>query len=494
VNPQSNLDVLECDLLVLGGGPGGYTAAFRGADLGLTTIVVERSPTLGGVCLNVGCIPSKALLHVAAVSEEAEALRAKGVNFGEKTLSLEGLRAFKHSVVSQLTDGLDGLARARKVRVVHGTGAFVDDKSVSVTTAAGDSLSIRFASAIIAAGSEAVDPFELFEKTKVDGAALVANDPRIVDSSGALALPTLPRRMLVVGGGVIGLELATVYSTLGAAVDVVEKGDRLLAGADPDLVAVWTKHNRKRFGRVLRSTVVSGLSPDQNGIQVAFRGESSPPPAAYDLILVAVGRTPNGHKIGAARAGINVSERGFVQVDGQMRTNVPHIFAVGDVVGDPMLAHKATHQGHVAAEAAAGRPAHFDARAIPEVAYTDPEIAWVGVSEELARESGRKLRRAVFPWSASGRALANGRAEGFTKLLVDDATERVVGGGIVGTHAGDLIGELALAIEMGCHPADLEKTIHPHPTLCESLGLAAAVQEGVCTDLPASPVQRRAVS
>ncbi len=347
----------------------------------------------------------------------------------------------------------------------------------------GETRTIRFASAIIATGSDAVDPYFLFEGGWVEGAELVGRDPRIVGSTGALALPTLPKSMLVVGGGVIGLELATVYSALGAQVDIVEKRDRLLAGADRDFVQVWRRKNQQRVRRVLLNSELCGIRKVEQGLEITFRGEGHEP-TVYDLILMAMGRTPNGNQIGASEAGIRLDDRGYIEVDLQMRTNVAHIFAVGDIVGTPMLAHKAAHQGHVAAEAAAGRPTHFDARVVPVVAYTDPEIAWVGVTVEGAMQSGQRVRQAVFPWQGSGRAVANGREEGMTKLLIDEATGRVVGGGIVGTQAGDLVGELALAIEMGCHPADLAKTIHPHPTLCESVGLAAAVYDGACTELP----------
>jgi len=483
MNPEASLAdrELTCDLLVVGGGPGGYSAAFRGADLGLSTMIVERGATLGGVCLNVGCIPSKALLHVASVSEAAGKLAEHGLMFTGKSVELDKLRAWKDATVSKLTRGLQSLANGRKVRVVRGSGKFVNDRSLQVTDGQGESKLIRFAHAIIAAGSEAVEPLALLGSA--EGAESAFADPRIVDSTGALALPTLPKRMLVVGGGVIGLELATVYAALGAEVDIVEKADRLMAGADRDFVRVWTRSNQKRIRRILLGSVVSALKKTPRGLEVGFRGQVQEP-TEYDLILVAAGRTPNGNLIGAAEAGVRVTERGFIEVDSQMRTNVPHIFAVGDIVGPPMLAHKATHQGHVAAEVAAGLTAHFDARVIPEVAYTDPEIAWVGVTVEGAKQRGQSVRELLFPWQASGRAVASGRDEGMTKLLIDEATERVVGGGIVGTHAGDLVGELALAIEMGCHATDLAKTIHPHPTLCESLGLAASIHDGACTELP----------
>jgi len=424
------------------------------------------------------------------VSEAAQHLATHGLGFSQKTVDLSKLRTWKDSVVNQLTGGLSRLARERKVRVVHGTGAFVGSNRLRVNGSSSEGSTIQFAHAVIATGSEAVDPFLLFERSQVEGAAAIGKDPRIVDSTGALDLPAIPRSMLVIGGGVIGLELATVYAALGADVDIVEKGDRLLSTADRDLVDVWTRRNAQRMRSISSNTVVSAIKNSGHSLEVAFRGTRSDC-ASYDLILVAVGRTPNGNRLDATRAGVLVGENGFIPVDSQMRTNVPHIFAVGDVVAGPMLAHRASHQGHVAAEAAAGLPTHFDARVIPEVAYTDPEIAWVGVTEESARQSGRTVRRAVFPWIAAGRAIAHGRSEGLTKLLVDQATGRVVGGGIVGTHAGDLIGELGLAIEMGCHPTDLQKTIHPHPTLCESIGLAASVYEGSCTELPNVSVQKR---
>jgi dihydrolipoamide dehydrogenase len=468
---------LECDLLVLGAGPGGYSAAFRGADLGLKAVLVERFPTLGGVCLNVGCIPSKALLHVAAVMDEASHFADLGIEFGAPKVDLAKLLAHKNKVVGKLTGGLAAMAKMRKVAVVQGTGAFADPHHLHVALAAGGQQVIRFRHAIIAAGSEAVKlPF-------------LPDDPRIVTSTGALELRQKPERMLVVGGGIIGLEMGTVYSTLGARLDVVEMLDGLMQGADRDLVKVWQKMNAKRFDRVMLKTKTVGAEARADGIHVRFEGEGAPAePQRYDLVLQAVGRVPNGRRIGAEKAGVAVTDRGFVPVDAQMRTNVPHIFAIGDIVGQPMLAHKAVHEAHVAAEVAAGDgKAMFDARVIPSVAYTDPEVAWVGLTEDEAKAQGRKVTKGLFPWSASGRAIANGRDEGFTKLLFDDSPEgghRIVGGGIVGTHAGDMIGEIALAIEMGADAVDIGRTIHPHPTLGESIGMAAEVAHGSCTDLP----------
>ncbi|MDX2220106.1 MAG: dihydrolipoyl dehydrogenase [Burkholderiales bacterium] len=464
---------VTCDVVVLGAGPGGYSAAFRAADLGLNTVLVERYPTLGGVCLNVGCIPSKALLHVTAVMDEARSMAEHGVSFGTPIIDLEKLKGWKNKVVGKLTGGLAGMAKARKVPVVTGVGSFLDPNHVEVVAADGSKKTIRFAKAIIAAGSQSVKlPF-------------LPEDPRIVDSTGALELRTLPKKMLIVGGGIIGLEMGSVYSSLGARLDVVEMLDGLMQGADRDLVKVWQKMNDKRFDQIMLKTKTVGAEAKTDGIYVTFEGESAPKEAQrYDLVLQAVGRSPNGRKIAADKAGVAVTDRGFINVDSQMRTNVPHIFAIGDIIGQPMLAHKAVHEGHVAAEAAAGQKSHFDARVIPSVAYTDPEVAWVGETEETAKAKGIKIGKSVFPWAASGRAIANGRDEGFTKLLFDESNHRIIGAGIVGTHAGDLIGELALAIEMGCDPTDIGKTIHPHPTLCESVGLAAEVFEGVCTDLP----------
>jgi len=472
---------IECDMLVLGAGPGGYSAAFRAADLGLKTVIVERYATLGGVCLNVGCIPSKALLHVAAVMDEVKHFADLGVEFGAPTVDAAKLLGHKNKVVGKLTGGLSAMAKMRKVTVVRGYGAFVDPHHVQVeeTTGSaqdktGKTQTIRFKQCIIAAGSQAVRlPF-------------LPDDPRIVDSTGALELRQTPKRMLVIGGGIIGLEMGTVYSTLGARLDVVEMLDGLMQGADRDLVKVWQKMNAPRFDNIMLKTKTVGAEATADGIKVRFEGaDGKASEGVYDLVLQAVGRSPNGKKIGAGKAGVAVSDRGFIPVDVQMRTNVPHIFAIGDIVGQPMLAHKAVHEAHVAAEVAAGdSKAAFDARVIPSVAYTDPEVAWVGLTEDEAKAQGIKLKKGLFPWTASGRAIANGRDEGFTKLLFDAETHRILGGGIVGTHAGDMIGEVALAIEMGADEVDIGKTIHPHPTLGESIGMAAEVAHGTCTDLP----------
>ncbi|MDR2924830.1 MAG: dihydrolipoyl dehydrogenase [Azoarcus sp.] len=460
---------LECDLLVLGGGPGGYSAAFRAADLGLKTIIVERHPTLGGICLNVGCIPSKALLHVASVIEEAGHLESCGVRFKAPAIDLDKLRAHKDGIVKKLTDGLAGMAKGRKVLHLQGEGQFIDPHQIEVTAASGKSIRVEFRQAIIAAGSHAVKlPF-------------MPTDARVIDSTGALALTSIPKKMLVIGGGIIGLEMATVYSTLGARVTVAELGSALMPGTDRDLVKVWEKKNAARFDRVLLNTSVAAAETKAESIEVTYSGGEK---EAFGLVLVAVGRMPNGKAIAAEKAGVAVTERGFIEVDHQQRTNVAHIFAIGDIAGNPMLAHKAVHEGHVAAEVAAGMKSAFDALQIPGVAYTYPEIAWAGQTEEALKAKGRIFQKAVFPWAASGRAIANGAEEGFTKLLFDTETHRILGGGIVGTHAGDLIGEICLAIEMGAEAADIGKTIHPHPTLCESIGMAAEAAEGICTDLP----------
>ncbi|WP_428509811.1 dihydrolipoyl dehydrogenase [Roseateles sp.] len=479
---------LEADVLVLGAGPGGYSAAFRAADLGLKVVLVERYATLGGVCLNVGCIPSKALLHVAAVMDEVSHLGDLGVDFGAPTVNIDKLRGHKEKVIGKLTGGLAAMAKMRKVTTVRGYGNFIDAFHVEVEETAGEAQAktgakkvVRFKQAIIAAGSQAVRlPF-------------LPQDPRIVDSTGALELKGTPKKMLIIGGGIIGLEMGTVYSTLGARLDVVEMLDGLMQGADRDLVKVWQKMNAKRFDNIMLKTKTVGAEATPEGIKVQFEGlDGTKSEGVYDFVLQAVGRTPNGKKIAAEKAGVAVTDRGFINVDVQMRTNVPHIFAIGDVVGQPMLAHKAVHEAHVAAEVAAGAilgDAHlsksqFDARVIPSVAYTDPEVAWVGLTEDQAKAQGIKVKKGLFPWTASGRAIANGRDEGFTKLLFDEETHRIVGGGIVGTHAGDMIGEIALAIEMGADAVDIGKTIHPHPTLGESIGMAAEVAHGSCTDLP----------
>ncbi|TAL81325.1 MAG: dihydrolipoyl dehydrogenase [Candidimonas sp.] len=469
---------LECDVLVLGAGPGGYSAAFRAADLGLAVVLVERYATLGGVCLNVGCIPSKALLHTAAVADEARALATHGVSFGPPTIDLDVLRGYKDKVVGKLTSGLAGMARARKIKVMTGNGQFAGPHHLTVTAEGGAVQTVQFKSAIIAAGSQSVKlPF-------------LPQDSRVVDSTGALLLASLPKKMLLVGGGIIGLEMGTVYSSLGARLDVVEMLDGLMQGADRDLVKVWEKMNAGRFDRVMLKTKTVAAEAREDGIWVTFEGENAPKePQRYDLVLQAVGRAPNGNKISADKAGVVATDRGFISVDAQMRTNVAHIYAIGDIVGQPMLAHKAVHEAHVAAEVIAGQKSYFDARVIPSVAYTDPEVAWVGVTEDDAKKNGIAVEKGLFPWAASGRAIANGRDEGFTKLLFDAQTHCIVGGGIVGTHAGDLISEVALAIEMGADAVDIGKTIHPHPTLGESIGMAAEVAEGSCTDLP--PVRRK---
>ena len=481
---------LSCEMLVLGAGPGGYSAAFRAADLGMDVVLVERYATLGGVCLNVGCIPSKALLHSVAVMDEARHLSAHGISFAEPQIDIDKLRDYKDSVVSKLTTGLAGMAKMRKVNVVQGVGQFIDPHHLQVTTTDGEgkqtSKTIRFKQAIIAAGSRVVKlPF-------------IPEDPRIVDSTGALELRQiqgkLPSKMLILGGGIIGLEMGTVYSSLGARLDVVEMMDGLMQGADRDLVKVWQKHNTHRFDNIYTNTKTVAVEAREDGIYVTFEkaNDTSTAPAEpqrYDMVLVAVGRAPNGLLIGAEHAGVAVNERGFINVDAQMRTNVPHIFAIGDIVGQPMLAHKAVHEAHVAAESAHGEKAFFDVRQIPSVAYTDPEVAWAGLTEEQAKAQNIAVKKGVFPWQASGRAIANGRDEGFTKLLFDEATGRILGGGIVGTGAGDLISEVCLAIEMGADSIDIGKTIHPHPTLGESIGMAAEVADGHCTDVP--PVRKK---
>jgi len=475
----------ECEVLVLGAGPGGYSAAFRSADLGMNTVLVERYSTLGGVCLNVGCIPSKALLHTTSVMDEVKTMSKHGITFGEPKIEIDQLRGYKDSVIAKLTGGLAGMAKVRKVKTIRGLGRFLDANHVEVemTSGAGQDLSgqkevVRFQKAIIAAGSQPVKlPF-------------LPADPRIVDSTGALLLKSVPKRMLVIGGGIIGLEMATVYSTLGSRIDIAEMLDGLMAGADRDLEKVWEKFNAGRFEKVMLKTRAAKAEVKPDGIQVTFEGENAPAePQTYDLVLVAVGRTPNGKKIDAGKAGVQVDERGFIPADKQMRTNVQNIFAIGDIISQPMLAHKAVHEGHVAAEVAAGEKTYFDAKQIPSVAYTNPEVAWAGLTEEHCKAQGIAYEKGLFPWAASGRAIANGRDEGFTKLIFDATTHRIIGGGIVGTNAGDLIGEVCLAIEMGADAVDIGKTIHPHPTLGESVGLAAEAAHGHCTDLP--PVKKR---
>jgi len=476
---------VEYDIVVLGAGPGGYSAAFRAADLGLKAAIIERYATLGGVCLNVGCIPSKALLHVAEVIDEASHVSSAGISFAKPSVDVDALRAHKDKVVGKLTGGLSGMAKGRKVDIIRGYGHFLDPNHIEVEETTGTSQDktgakkvVKFKQCIIAAGSAAVHlPF-------------IPRDPRIVDSTGALELRFVPQKMLVIGGGIIGLEMATVYSTLGARVDVVEMMDGLMQGPDRDAVKVWEKQNASRFDKIMLKTKTVAVDAREDGLYVSFEGEGvSPEPVKYDMILQSAGRAPNGNKIAADKAGVAVTDRGFIPVDAQMRTNVPHIFAIGDVVGQPMLAHKAVHEAHVAAEVAAGHKSAFDATVIPGVAYTHPEVAWVGYTEAQAKAEGKKVETAKFPWAASGRAIANGADYGFTKLIFDAETHRVIGGTIVGPSAGDMIGEVCLAIEMGADAVDIGKTIHPHPTLGETVGMAAEVAHGSCTDIP--PVKKK---
>jgi dihydrolipoamide dehydrogenase len=463
---------VRCDVLVLGAGPGGYTAAFRAADLGRSVVLVDRWPALGGVCLNVGCIPSKALLHAAKVIAETREMAEHGLSFGEPAVDVDKLRGWKDTVVGRLTGGLAGLARQRKVTTIRGQGRFTSPNQVQVELADGGTTTVDFEHAIIAAGSEPVRlPF------------VPHDDPRVLDSTGALELDEVPRRLLVLGGGIIGLEMATVYHQLGAEVTVVELMDQIIPGADKDLVQPLYKHISQAYGAVWLKTRVTAVDARPDGLVVTLEGDQAPATATFDRMLVAVGRRPNGRMIGAENAGVVVDERGFVPVDKQMRTNVPHIFAIGDVVGQPMLAHKATHEAKVAAEVTAGQNSYFDARVIPSVAYTDPEVAWVGVTENEARAAGVHHGKGVFPWAASGRALSLGRDEGFTKLLFDEASHRVIGAGVVGPSAGELVAELGLAIEMGADAADIGLTIHAHPTLSETVGMAAEAFEGTLTDL-----------
>ncbi len=461
---------VECELVVLGSGPGGYTAAFRAADLGLNTVLVERYETLGGVCLNVGCIPSKALLHAAKVIDEAATMSEHGIEFGKPKIDAKKLLGWKQDVVGKLTKGLAGMAKQRKVTTVTGVGRFLDPHHLEVSGKDGTKV-IRFDKAIIAAGSQSV---------KLPG---LPDDPRIMDSTGALALADVPGKLLVIGGGIIGLELATVYRALGSEITVVEMLDNLMAGADPDIVKPLYQRIRKQYANIFLKTKVTGIEATKKHLTVKFEGPDAPDSDTFDRVLVAVGRKPNGHAIDAVKAGVAVDERGFIAVDDQMRTNVEHIFAIGDIVGQPMLAHKATHEGKAAAEVAAGHKSGFDARVIPSVAYTDPEVAWVGVTEQQAKEEKLKVGKGVFPWAASGRSLSLGRSEGVTKLLFDEDSGRVIGAGIVGPHAGDLIAEAALAIEIGCDAADIGLTVHPHPTLSETIAFAAEMFEGTITDL-----------
>ncbi len=463
----------DCDLVVIGGGPGGYSAAFRAADLGLKVILVERYPTIGGVCLNVGCIPSKALLHVVDVMESAKSFADIGITYEAPKVDIDKLRGFKESVVNKLTGGLAGMAKMRKVEIVQGFATFKNDHHLTVALTEGGEREISFNKAIIAAGSSVVKlPF-------------LPEDPRIIDSTGALELQDIPKKLLVIGGGIIGLEMATVYSTLGSEITIAEFADGLVPGADRDLVKIFEKYNKDRFHKVMLKTAVTGAKATDAGIEVTFEGANAPDgPLTFDKVLVAVGRKPNGLTLHAEKAGVNVDERGFISVDKQMRTNVPHIFAIGDIVGQPMLAHKAVHEAHVAAEVCIGEKRFFDAKFVPSVAYTDPEIAWAGLTETEAKAKGIKYEVSVFPWAASGKAIANGRDEGFTKLLYDPESKIILGGAVVGIHAGDLIGEICLAVEMGADSIDIGHTIHPHPTLIESVGMAAENILGACTDLP----------
>ena len=470
--PMTERGDVHAEVLVFGAGPGGYSAAFRAADLGMKVVLVDRGERLGGVCLNVGCIPSKALLHAAKVIAETKEMSANGLSFAEPQIDIDKLRGWKEGVVKRLTGGLAGLAKQRKVEVVRGTGVFTSMNQVQVTADDGSVKTVSFEQAIIAAGSEAVSlPF------------IPNDDPRVIDSTGALELDDVPQRLLVLGGGIIGLEMATVYSELGAQITVVELMDQLIPGADKDIVTPLTKRITKQYQNIYLKTKVTAVEAADDGLRVRFEGPGAPETETFDKVLVAVGRRPNGRAIGAENAGVRVDEHGYIQVDKQQRTNVPHIFAIGDIVGQPMLAHKATHEGKVAAEVAAGKTSFFDAKVIPSVAYTDPEVAWAGVTENEAKAAGVKYGKGVFPWAASGRSLSLGRDEGITKVLFDESTDRIIGCGIVGPNAGDLIAEAAIAIEMGADAADIGLTIHPHPTLSETIGMAAEAFEGTITDL-----------
>ncbi|CDH05297.1 dihydrolipoamide dehydrogenase,FAD/NAD(P)-binding, component of the 2-oxoglutarate dehydrogenase and the pyruvate dehydrogenase complexes [Xenorhabdus bovienii str. oregonense] len=463
---------IKAQVVVLGAGPAGYSAAFRCADLGLDTVLVERYSTLGGVCLNVGCIPSKALLHVAKVIEEAKALAQHGIVFGEPQTDIDKIRLWKEKVISQLTGGLGGMAKGRKVNVVNGIGKFTGANTLVVEGEKG-ATTINFDNAIIAAGSRPIQlPF------------IPHDDPRVWDSTDALELKTVPERLLVMGGGIIGLEMGTVYHALGSQIDVVEMFDQVIPAADKDIVKVFTKRISKKFNLMLE-TKVTAVEAKEDGIYVTMEGKKAPAePQRYDAVLVAIGRVPNGKSLDAGQAGVEVDERGFIHVDKQMRTNVPHIFAIGDIVGQPMLAHKGVHEGHVAAEVISGKKHYFDPKVIPSIAYTEPEVAWVGLTEKEAKEKGISYETATFPWAASGRAIASDCAEGMTKLIFDKESNRIIGGAIVGTNGGELLGEIGLAIEMGCDAEDIALTIHAHPTLYESIGMAAEMYEGSITDLP----------
>ncbi|MCC8373061.1 dihydrolipoyl dehydrogenase [Photorhabdus sp. HUG-39] len=474
---------IKAQVVVLGAGPAGYSAAFRCADLGLETVLVERYSTLGGVCLNVGCIPSKALLHVAKVIEEAKALADHGIVFGEPKTDIEKVRVWKEKVINQLTGGLAGMAKGRKVKVVNGVGKFTGANTLVVEgegEGEGGATTINFDNAIIAAGSRPIQlPF------------IPHDDPRVWDSTDALALTTVPGRLLVMGGGIIGLEMGTVYHALGSQIDVVEMLDQVIPAADKDVVKVFTKRISKQFNLMLE-TKVTVVEAKEDGIYVTMEGKNAPTePQRYDAVLVAIGRVPNGKMLDAGKAGVDVDDRGFIHVDKQMRTNVPHIFAIGDIVGQPMLAHKGVHEGHVAAEVISGKKHYFDPKVIPSIAYTEPEVAWVGLTEKEAKEKGISYETATFPWAASGRAIASDCADGMTKLIFDKESNRIIGGAIVGTNGGELLGEIGLAIEMGCDAEDIALTIHAHPTLHESVGLAAEVFEGSITDLPNAKAKKK---
>ncbi|MGR3807613.1 dihydrolipoyl dehydrogenase [Pasteurella testudinis] len=469
---------IKTQVVVLGAGPAGYSAAFRCADLGLDTVIVERYSTLGGVCLNVGCIPSKALLHVAKVIEEAKALAEHGIVFGEPSTDVEKIRGWKEKVINQLTGGLAGMAKMRKVQVVNGYGKFSSANSLIVAGEEGD-VTVKFDNAIIAAGSRPIQlPFIPHE------------DPRIWDSTDALELKTVPENLLIMGGGIIGLEMGTVYHALGSKIDVVEMFDQVIPAADKDIVKIYTKRIEKKFNLLLE-TKVTAVEAKEDGIYVSMEGKAANETRCYDAVLVAIGRTPNGKLIDAGVAGVEVDERGFIRTDKQMRTNVDHIFAIGDVVGQPMLAHKGVHEGHVAAEVIAGKKHYFDPKVIPSIAYTEPEVAWVGKTEKECKAEGINYETATFPWAASGRAIASDCSDGMTKLIFDKDSHRVIGGAIVGTNGGELLGEIGLAIEMGCDAEDLALTIHAHPTLHESVGLAAEVFEGTITDLPNAKAKKK---